>query len=718
MSKKTKSKKKGNKLTSNDLQREILKLFRRSKNPLNPKQVSRKLKVANNKDSIEHAMHRLAENNQLVELEQYKFKLKKSAAPRSTPTQTYEGVVDMTRSGAGYILVEELENDVYVAAKNMNTAQHDDRVRIRIWTPRGRSRPEGEVLQVIERATEHFIGILWMEGNYAMVVPDKTTHFDIMVPLEETLEAADGDKVVVKVEKWTNSKFKNPVGRVTAVLGAAGSHDIEMKAILLNNGFELTFPEEVLQESNRLPDLIEEEEITQRRDMREVTTFTIDPLTAKDFDDALSIRYLDNGDCEVGIHIADVTHYVRSGSELDEEAFKRSTSVYLVDRVLPMLPERLSNELCSLRPEEDKLTFSAVFVFNKNGRVAERWFGKSIIHSNRRFTYEEVQEILERGEGNFHRELKELNKLAKGLRKQRFQSGAINFETDEVKFRLDEEGAPVEVYVKERKDAHLLVEDFMLLANREVATYISHKGKDEEVPFIYRVHDEPDPDRVVELARFAREMDFEMNISSPRDIGRSYNLLVKRAAEEPSLKLLQPIAIRTMAKAEYTTENIGHYGLAFDYYTHFTSPIRRYSDVLAHRILEANLGAGQFKRPAKKDLEEQCKHVSRQERRAMNAERESVKYKQVEFMEKHLGEVFPGFVSGIMDRGIFVELEGSRCEGMVSFETMDEFFEPDDSGLRVIGRRSGKVIRMGDRVQVRIVRTDLARRQIDMAWVE
>lgn len=726
MSKKKKSKTKGIKLSSRQLQREILKLFKRHpKKQLNAKQISKKLKVLNNRDSIQYALDKLVEDGHLVETGNHKYKLKRGKAVTSSGKKksgqngTYEGFVDMTRSGDAYIVIEGVENDVHVSAKYMNTALHGDKVKIRTWTPRGRRRREGEVMKIVERASEHFMGTIWIYPKYAIVLPEGNMPLDILVDLENVNGASDGDKVIVKITKWASGKGKdiNPKGEVTTVLGKAGSHDIEMKAILINNGFDLEFPENVHKETAALPGEIPQDEIERRLDMREITTFTIDPESARDFDDALSLRYLENGDCEVGVHIADVSHYVRPEFALDKEGYRRSTSVYLVDRVLPMLPERLSNELCSLRPEEDKLTFSAVFTFNKNGKVVKRWFGKTVIHSDHRFTYEQAQEVIESGDGPFASELKQLNKLAKILRRKKFQKGAINFETDEVQFRLDEEGSPVDIFVKERKDAHMLIEDFMLLANREVATFISKKGeKHGEIPFVYRVHDEPDPEKVEELARFAKEMGYEMNISSPKEIARSYNRLIKTAKKEPGLKLLEPLAIRTMSKAEYSSDNIGHYGLAFENYTHFTSPIRRYSDVLVHRILEQNLD-NQINRVNKTKLEEKCKHISMQERKAMEAERESVKYKQVEFIERHVGEVFKGYISGIMERGIFVELEGNRCEGLVDFVTMDDHYEIMSGRLRIQGRKSGKVYKMGDPVKVRVVRTDLARRQIDLEWV-
>lgn len=700
------------------MQYEILKLFKRhAKKRFNPKQIIRKLKVENNKDSVQHALDQLVEQNDIVQLENYKYKAK-SSTPRRTERSVHEGKVDMTRTGSAYILVDDMEEDVFVAVKNMNTALHGDRVKVRVWTPPGRRRPEGEIIQVLDRATDSFIGNISIHKNYATVVTGgKNVPMDVHIELDKTMGAKDGEKVVFKITGWTKEKFRTPMGEVTTVLGAPGSNDIEMKAILINNGFDLEFPREVLKESESLPGKISDQDMKHRRDVRDILTFTIDPDTAKDFDDALSYRYLDNGHLEVGVHIADVTHFVQPNTKLDEEAFDRSTSVYLVDRVLPMLPERLSNDLCSLRPNEDRLSFSAIFTFDKNDKLINRWFGKSIIHSDRRFTYNEVQEILDKGEGEYEAELKKLNQLAKKLRKQRFKEGSIDFDSEEVKFKLDENGVPIDVYVKERKDAHMLIEDFMLLANREVATYIAKKGAQEEIPFIYRVHDEPDPDKVAEFAAFAREMGFEMNIKTPKDIGKSYNRLVKAAMKDPHLKILEPIAIRTMAKAEYSADNIGHYGLGFEHYSHFTSPIRRYSDVIAHRLLEANLGKETL-RINKVRLQEQCKHISLQERRAVEAERESVKYKQVEYMQNHIGDEFEGAISGIIDKGIFVELFGNRCEGMIPFDLMPEPFEVMEGRLRIRGLYSGEILKMGDDVKVRIVSTNLAARQIEMELID
>ncbi len=718
MSRNKKSKTKGRKLNAHFLKIELQKLFRRHpKKRLNAKQAIKKLKIANNKDSVHDALTKLANDGKLYHFGDGSFRLERSEKYKED-RKTYVGRIDMTQRGAGFVIVDELEQDIYVPAKYVNTALNGDKVEVSAYAKSGR-RPEGEVIKVLQRATDYFIGTLRSSKKYAIVIPDKMNMpVDIFIDHEDTKGARDGEKVIVRVKKWHNKKNHSPIGEVTSVLGEVGSHDIEMKAILISNGFNLDFPEDVLAEAAALSGEITPEEVEVRRDMRTTTTFTIDPETAKDFDDALSLKYLENGNIEVGVHIADVTHYVKSGTALDKEAFSRSTSVYLVDRVLPMLPERLSNELCSLRPHEDKYTFSAVFEFDQKNKIVNRWFGKTITHSDRRFAYEEAQEILEAGEGEFIKEIKELDRLAKVLRRKKFKDGAIAFEADEVKFRLDDNGDPVEVYVKERKEAHLLIEDFMLLANREVAEFIYNKGKEEgrEIPFVYRVHDLPNADKVADLARFAKELDFDIKFNTPSDIANSYNALAKAARKDPALRMLEPIAIRTMSKAEYTSDNIGHYGLSFDYYSHFTSPIRRYSDVLAHRILEKNL-KGSY-RENKVNLEEKNKHISLQERKAMEAERESVKYKQVQFMEEHIGQVFDGHISGMIDRGIFVELDHSKAEGLIGFDKFGEPFDLEDSRLKAVGLRTKKELKMGDPVRVKIISTDLAKRQIEMEVVE
>jgi len=598
-------------------------------------------------------------------------------------------------------------------------------------------KPEGEILLVLKRANEIFLGTIKFSRKYAMFLPDNPNiQTDIYVPLEACGKAADGDKVVVAITDWQEGKGRVPIGKVTQVLGTIGGNDFEMKKILINYGFPLQHTEEAEAEAARIPDTISPQEIEMRRDFRDILTFTIDPEDAKDFDDALSVRKLENGNLEVGVHIADVTHYLKPGSPMDKEAFARSTSVYLVDRCNPMLPEKLSNNLCSLVPEQDRLTFSAVFEFDSSDKLVKRWFGKTVIYSDKRFSYEEAQTVLDKKPapelkkhplfGELEKALFDLNRIAGKMRKEREKNGAIGFETDEVRFRLDEDGVPVEAYVKERKDAHLLIEDFMLLANKEVALYMHpplkpKKGDTEspqnqegrEIPFIFRVHDLPDMSKITEFARFAAEMGHAMKVDTPKQIAESFNNLMVAARKDDRLKILEPLAIRTMAKAVYSSDNIGHYGLGFTHYSHFTSPIRRYSDVLAHRILEQNLD-GRTYRVDKAKLEEQCKHISSQEKKAADAERESIKYKQAEFLKKHVGDVFEGIVSGIIDRGFFVELPDSRAEGLVEFRYLEDTYTIDPGNLSATGRRYKKQIRMGDRVNVRVVSVDLNRRQIEM----
>jgi ribonuclease R len=720
----TKKKKSGSttdnqpKYNAKELRLAILDLLKNApKKRYNPRQIAQTLSISNTKDAILHALDLLVTEKEVLPLEDYKFQYNRNNQPEKQEKGEV-GIVDMTRSGAAFIKVDGRPVDVYISMRNLNTAMNGDTVRIQTWTPRGKRRPEGEVIDVITRAKEAFLGVLYLNNKFGLVVTDTILPYDIKVELTEILGAENGDKVVVKITGWTGQSTPLPIGKITYVLGAAGSHDIEMQSILLNAGFDLGFSESSLNEVRAIDTSITSEEIALRRDMRDVLTFTIDPWNAKDFDDAISYRTLPQGLIEVGVHIADVTHYLREGSALDKEAYTRSTSVYLVDRVLPMLPEKLSNELCSLRPNEDKLTFSAIFNIDEKGKVMDRWFGRTIIHSDRRFTYEEAQEILDGSEGAFSDELLHLNKIAHQLRKRRFAAGAIQFESDEVQFKLDDSGTPLEIFIKDRKDAHKLIEDFMLLANQEVALFIQHKidGTGYEIPFIYRVHDEPNEDKVFELARFAKEFGVKMRVDSPKEIANSYNLLAEQSQHNPALKFLAPIAIRTMAKAIYSPENIGHYGLAFTHYTHFTSPIRRYSDVIAHRLLAHNLDSLWLCN--KVYLKEQCRHISSMERKAMEAERESIKYKQVEFLEKHVGEVFEGIITGMMDRGVFVELLTTHCEGFLSFNRFAEPYEMDPSRLFARGIYTGQTLKMGAKLKVRLIDTNLQKRQVELGVFE
>lgn len=747
------------KLTARELQIEVLKfLLAHPEKQYSARQLLQTLKIGNNKDSVIHALEQLTLAGSVTERQEGKYMaaldrltkipetpenlVAKPTIEKFKPNATLpgraltgrkiiEGRVDMTRSGAAYIVSEMLDSDVYVGPKHLNGALNNDTVRVLLFPtpPRRHGRPlrnpEGEVLQIIKRAREFFIGTLRMGRKYALLLPDDLTMpVDIFIPPDAVGEARDGEKVVARITDWQEGKGRAPIGKITQVLGKVGGNDFEMKKILINAGFELAHSEEAVAEAEAIPETISPQEIERRRDFRDILTFTIDPEDARDFDDALSVRALENGGMEVGVHIADVTHYLKPDSTLDKEAYQRSTSVYLVDRVNPMLPEKLSNNLCSLVPHQDRLTFSAVFEFDSGHKIVKRWFGKTIIHSDKRFSYEEAQTVLEGKpapelEGlaiypQLDWALKNLNRLAKAMRADREKNGAINFETEEVRFLLAEDGTPLKAYVKERKDAHMLIEDFMLLANKEVAFFMSLRGGDEqEVPFVYRVHDLPNMEKVADFARFAADLGVKMQVDTPKQIARSYNKLMVASQKDPRLKLLEPLAIRTMAKAVYSPENIGHYGLAFTHYSHFTSPIRRYSDVLAHRILERNLD-GRLYRVDKKKLEEQCKHISTQEKKAADAERESIKYKQAELLRDHIGDVFEGVISGMIDRGFFVELFDSRAEGLVAFKYLDDQYEVDEGSLRARGRRYGREFKMGDRVSVRVVSVDLQRRQVEM----
>ncbi|SEP80112.1 RNAse R [Neolewinella agarilytica] len=719
----SKNKIKGTKLKARDLERAILKELKlNDRKQYNPKQLIRKLKVKNSQDSVLSALEKLAKAGTIKATDNYKFQIARDYQQK-TSSDYLEGRVDQTRSGDAYIVVDGDGEDIFVPGRRLAGAMDGDKVKVRYWTPTRRRKPEGEVVEVLERSVTHFVGTYKEYPKYAEVEVDMVGAPKLLVAVHraENLGAENNEKVVVRIDSWEPNRFKQLSGTLTAVLGEEGSSEIEMQSILINNGFQITFPEDVIRESEALPSKISPQEINIRRDMREVTTFTIDPLTAKDFDDALSLQVLENGQLEIGVHIADVSHYVRPGSALDKEAAERTTSVYLVDRVCPMLPERISNELCSLRPHEDKLTFSAVFTMDpKTYAIRKRWFGRTVTHSDRRFTYEEAQEVLDTGKGDFKEELFLLDKISKHLRKKRFKAGSIDFNSNEVRFKLDEDGTPLSVYIKERIDTNMLIEDFMLLANREVAAFMNKKSErlKDVIPFVFRVHDEPNMEKVEELALFAEALGYKMDLRTPQSIANSYNALLAKKEEDPMVKMLAPIAIRTMAKAVYTTENIGHYGLGFEDYTHFTSPIRRYADVMVHRILAANLEKGSLYKMNPMKLEEICKHISAQERKAVTAERESIKYKQTEFMLDNVGEEFDGVINGLADFGVFVELTDNYVEGMITYADMDEPYDIGSGKLSITGRKSGKKLKMGDRLRVRIEDVDLERRRIDMALVK
>lgn len=643
-------------------------------------------------------------------------KNKKLSSPRHL-RNTYRGSIEVTRSGMGYVTIAELKRDMLIRPQDLNKALHGDQVEVAMLKQSGTGRTEGRVLRIIERKQVEFIGHIQQKKKHFFFMPVNDRPMpDFYILPSKLHDAVDGDKVIVRLTKWDDQQF-GPEGEVVQVIGLDDMNDVAMKQIVVENGFQIEFSEEVMEAAERLPDGVAADEIAKRRDMREVLTFTIDPVDAKDFDDAISITKDKDGFYEIGVHIADVSHFVRPESALDQSAFERGTSVYLPDRVVPMLPERISNELCSLRPKEDKYTFSAVFKINENGHVKDIWLGRTVIHSNHRFTYEDVQQIIETGDGLFFDEIHLLNKLAQQMRKERFDKGAINFSSQEIRFVLDEKQKPVGIVVKESKEAHQLIEEFMLLANRHVASFVStFRIKDKPVPFPYRIHDIPDEEKLLPFIQFARKYGHGFDTSSPEKIAKSFNTMLRDANGKPEQHVLEQLGIRTMAKAVYTTENIGHYGLGFANYCHFTSPIRRYPDILSHRVLQQCLDKQIF--PDKK-METKCRHSSERERAAMESERAAHKYKQVEYMSNYLGETFEGVVSGVASFGFWVETIAHKCEGLVSLLSLtdyDEFrFMEEDYCL--IGKRSGKTIRMGDKVEICVVAANLDKRQLDYELV-
>ncbi|MEP0985882.1 ribonuclease R [Ekhidna sp.] len=632
-----------------------------------------------------------------------------------------QGTIDHVNPNFAYVVTPEPDEDIWVKTSDLNFAIHGDLVSVVMTKPSGKGyRPEGKVVNILKRSRDEFVGRIEISEKFSFVIPDsRNIHFDIMVYPEKIGKATPNDKVMVKIDKWHDAKNRSPLGIVTEVLGQAGENEAEIHSIMAEFGLPFRFPKKIEKAADEISDLITDEEIKKRRDFRDITTFTIDPHDAKDFDDALSIKELDKGNYEIGIHIADVSHYVDEGSELDKEAIDRATSVYLVDRTIPMLPERLSNGLCSLRPKEEKLTFSAVFEMDSKGAISKKWFGRTVINSDRRFTYEEAQERIEGLDSDFTKEIVTLNNIAKQLRKKRFQHGAVNFETVEVKFRLADDGKPLEVIPKERKDAHKMIEEFMLLANKEVATHIfkwKEKGKEEgSKTFVYRVHDDPDPEKLNTFASFAAKFGHKIDLG--KNLSGGLNKLMDDINGKPEQNVLESLAIRSMAKAKYTTDPRGHFGLAFDHYTHFTSPIRRYPDVMVHRLLEHYLQGG--KNMGNEEHEPLCMHSSEREKRAADAERASIKYKQVEFMETMLGQEFEGIVSGVTEWGIFVEIIKTKCEGMIRMADLDDdFYEFDEKQMRVVGRNNKRIITLGEKLKVLVAKTDIDRRTIDLELVK
>ncbi len=637
---------------------------------------------------------------------------------KTSSSKILKGRLDISRSGMGFVIVEDMETDVMVKPHNFGKAFHGDTVRVQVDKESGAGkRSEGVVIDVVERKQTDFMGTLQINKNVAFFIAGSEKPIpDFYIANEKLNGAVDGARVVAKLIRWDKND-KKPQGEIITVLSAKNEGDLAMKEILIEAGFPLSFEEAVMNEANSLSPKITREEEKKRKDCRDILTFTIDPADAKDFDDALSIRNLDNGNYEIGIHIADVSHFVKTDSILDKAAYARATSVYLPDRVNPMLPEKISNELCSLRPNEDKYTFSVILQISNRGEIKHKWIGRTLIHSNHRFTYEEVQETIEKQEGLHDKPILLLNTLAQGFRRERFRNGAINFSSQEVRFKLDEDGKPLGIVIKESKEAHQLVEEFMLLANRTVAEYVSKiKSNKEPIPFPYRIHDTPSEEKLLPFAAFARKFGYTFDIKNELEVATSFNKLLKDVKGKPEQHVLEQLGIRTMAKAVYTSSNIGHYGLGFENYCHFTSPIRRYPDVMVHRIVQECLDK---ELKIDKKMEEKCKHCSDRERGAMEAERAGNKYKQVEYMQQFLGEEFEAIISGVSAFGFWAETAEHKCEGLVSVRDLSEYddFRLDEADYSLVGARTKKKFRMGDKLTVKVVAANLTKRQLDYEWV-
>lgn len=709
-----KSKSKGPRMRKEAMLQAILSLFHSSPKELfNYKQVSKLIGVENavQKIQVSDILYDLSADDIITEVDRGRFRL------NSLGTLAI-GTFMRRSNGKNSFIPEDGGSPVFVAERNAMHAMDGDKVKVQLLAKRRGAEPEAEVLEVLERKEKVYVGKLQVAKGFAfLVTEDKTLANDIFIPKEKLNGGKNGDKAIVRIVEWPE-EAKNPLGEVVDVLGKAGQNTAEMHAILAEFGLPYKYPASVERAADKIPEQIPEEEIAKREDFRNVLTFTIDPKDAKDFDDALSFRRLENGNVEVGVHIADVTYYVTPGSIIDREAESRATSVYLVDRTIPMLPERLCNLICSLRPDEEKLCFSCVFELNKEAEILNYRICRTIIKSDRRYTYEEAQEVIENGEGENKDAILTLDALAKKLRARRFKNGAINFERYEVKFEIDENGKPLSVYFKESKDANKLIEEFMLLANRTVAEFVGKVKKGQaKKTFVYRIHELPDPDKMENFATFIRRFGYRLKIDgSKADVSKGINSLLDTVQGKPEENLIETVAIRAMQKAKYSTDNAGHYGLAFDYYTHFTSPIRRYPDMMVHRLLERYLAGGRS--VIKSKYEDICEHCSSMEQTAANAERASIKYKQVEFMSDKLGRVYDGVISGVTEWGLYVELNENKCEGLVPIRDLDDdYYEFDDKNYCLIGRRKKRQYRLGDPITIKVAQANLERKQLDFVMV-